>query len=355
MQSQYDVVFTGELKPGFDKDAVIKAFSERFQVAEAKAAEILEAGKAITVKSAVAREVAEKFQHTLEALGMTVRLESLPATDADTATNTTAQTAPASADPYQTPQANLHESHGDGEMTGPVSVPAGNGAGWLGSAWRNHFTNNPAAWIFGFLVFFIVSMVIQFIPILGILISPLLSPVFTAGFMIGAKEQDEGNDFTIGHIFSGFKQNTGQLMMIGVFYFIAMIVVGVIAAALMGGSFAMLGMMTGDPASSEAMMSDPAGIMLPFLLMMLVFIPIMMAYWFAPALVALDGISAFNAMKLSFSGCMKNMLPLLLYGIVSLLLAFVAALPFGLGLLLLFPVLVASMYTGYRDIFHPEA
>jgi uncharacterized membrane protein len=71
--------------------------------------------------------------------------------------------------------------------------------------------------------------------------------------------------------------------------------------------------------------------------------------------VALDNISALAAMRMSFVGCLKNVLPFLLYGIVMLILSFLAAIPVGLGFLILFPVMMASMYTSYRDIFYPEA
>jgi uncharacterized membrane protein len=58
-----------------------------------------------------------------------------------------------------------------------------------------------------------------------------------------------------------------------------------------------------------------------------------------------------DAMKASFAGCLKNIVPFLLYGVVMLVLCFVAAIPLGLGFLVLGPVAVASMYKGYRDIF----
>lgn len=354
MQTQFNVVFTGELHPGFDKGAVIKAFSERFQCAETKAAEVLNAGKAIILKSAVAREVAEKFQETLEALGMKVRLEMLPPTD-NVAKATSPEPSPASANPYQTPKANLHKHNNEGEMSGPVSVPFGHGWSWIASAWSNHFTNNPFAWIGAFIVFIILSIVIQLIPLLGAIATSLLSPVFTAGFMIGSRAQEMGEDFTLGHLFSGFKQSTGQLILVGLLYLVGIIALGVIAAAMMGGSFAMLGMMAGEPAAVEAMMQDPAAIILPILVMLLLFLPLLMAYWFAPALVAIDGTSAVSAMKLSFVGCLKNVLPFLLYGIVLLVLMVIAAIPFGLGLLILLPLMTASMYTSYRDIYHPDA
>jgi uncharacterized membrane protein len=57
------------------------------------------------------------------------------------------------------------------------------------------------------------------------------------------------------------------------------------------------------------------------------------------------------AMKSSFQGCLRNMLPFLVYGIVGFLLAIVAVIPLGLGFLVLGPVMWGTMYVGYRDIF----
>lgn len=173
--------------------------------------------------------------------------------------------------------------------------------------------------------------------------------------MIGARAQDDGESFTVGHLFSGFKQSTGQLTLFGVLYLVATILIMVLVFATVGGSFAMFGM-GGDPAATEAMMQqNPTAILLPMLVMMLLFIPLMMAYWFSPALIAINGISAINAIKMSFFGCIKNILPFLLYGIMMIILMVVAMIPLGLGLLVLMPVMMASMYTAYRDIYYPTA
>jgi uncharacterized membrane protein len=56
-------------------------------------------------------------------------------------------------------------------------------------------------------------------------------------------------------------------------------------------------------------------------------------------------------MKMSFSGCLKNILPFLLYGIIAMVLFILATIPIGLGLLVVVPMLTASIYTGYRDIY----
>ena len=75
------------------------------------------------------------------------------------------------------------------------------------------------------------------------------------------------------------------------------------------------------------------------------------ALWFAPALVVLRGAAPVAAIKESFSACLKNFVPFLIYGIVLLVLGIVAAIPLGLGWLVLGPVVIASVYVAYRDIF----
>jgi uncharacterized membrane protein len=99
----------------------------------------------------------------------------------------------------------------------------------------------------------------------------------------------------------------------------------------------------------------PAGAILTLLLAALVglalMVPVFMAIWFAPALVVFDGKDAIEAMKQSFAGCLKNIVPFLIYGLVLFVLSILASIPLGLGWLLLGPVLAASVYTGYKDIF----
>jgi uncharacterized membrane protein len=57
------------------------------------------------------------------------------------------------------------------------------------------------------------------------------------------------------------------------------------------------------------------------------------------------------AMKASFRGCMRNIVPFLVYGILMLLLSFVAMIPLGLGLMVWVPVAIASTYAAYRMIY----
>jgi uncharacterized membrane protein len=76
-----------------------------------------------------------------------------------------------------------------------------------------------------------------------------------------------------------------------------------------------------------------------------------MALWFAPALVVLRGLAPMAAVRESFLGCLKNMVPFLIYGIVLLVPSIFATIPFLLGWLVLLPVVIASIYVAYRDIY----
>ncbi|MDH5786242.1 MAG: BPSS1780 family membrane protein [Chromatiales bacterium] len=339
MEPQFNVVFTGEMTAGSDRDTFIQAFSEKFKTDQSRAAEIFDAGSPVTMKTGVNQATANEFKNALEALGMVVRLEPVAAT---AVAQPAASAAVAEANPYQAPSAQLEEEPAFDEMTGPVSVPMGHGLGWITSAFSNYVKASPGAWIGAILVFTIMSVM----PMVNMVVS-LLMPVFIGGIMLGARAQDGGDEFKFEHLFQGFKQNTGQLVIFSVIFMVVMFILIFVFMGVMFGSIAM--------AESSGVSPDPMVMLLPMLVIMLIVFPLMMAYWFSPALIAIDGLPALTAMKLSFIGCLKNILPMLLYSIVLTVLMVVAMIPLFLGLLVLLPVMYASMYTAYRDIYYPEA
>ena len=106
--------------------------------------------------------------------------------------------------------------------------------------------------------------------------------------------------------------------------------------------------------SPDALAPDDMGplFVLPVLLALLLGVPLGMAMFFAPALVALDGVPVMRSFKLSFMGCLRNILPFLVFGVVALVMLMVGALPFLLGWLLVLPILTIAIYTAYRDIYY---
>ncbi|HET8747557.1 MAG TPA: BPSS1780 family membrane protein, partial [Ramlibacter sp.] len=78
---------------------------------------------------------------------------------------------------------------------------------------------------------------------------------------------------------------------------------------------------------------------------------VLMAVWFAAPLVVFHERGAVDALKESFAGCLKNIVPFLVYGVIFFVLGIVASIPLALGWLVLGPMAAASIYTAYRDIY----
>jgi uncharacterized membrane protein len=87
---------------------------------------------------------------------------------------------------------------------------------------------------------------------------------------------------------------------------------------------------------------------------LLVTVPLAMAMAFAPALVALNGMGAVEAMLLSLKACARNFLPLVILAVVAVVVAIIAALPLGLGLIVAMPVFLATNFVAYREIFYDQ-
>ena len=116
-------------------------------------------------------------------------------------------------------------------------------------------------------------------------------------------------------------------------------------------------LMSGDPAQAMFTMLATVGFgaLLAVLVGTLAALPLMMAYWFAPALVMLRNDDPLVAMKASFFACLANIWPMLVYSLVGIVLAIVATIPLGLGWFVLGPVFAASIYASYKDIFGAPA
>jgi hypothetical protein len=82
-----------------------------------------------------------------------------------------------------------------------------------------------------------------------------------------------------------------------------------------------------------------------------------MACWFSPLLVYLHDMRVFQALLVSLKACLLNMMPFLVYGgivFIGLFLVTPLSLATGvidLGMWLLAPIVIPSLYASYKDIF----
>jgi uncharacterized membrane protein len=69
-------------------------------------------------------------------------------------------------------------------------------------------------------------------------------------------------------------------------------------------------------------------------------------------LVYFSDVSPFAALRASFAGSMRNIVPYTLYSLIMQGVALVLGIiPFGLGLIVLLPLGLTSLYVSYRNIF----
>lgn len=281
--------------------------------------------------------------------------------------------------PYAAPSAPVADVHppqdrGTFIKEGQV-VPAGRGWDW----WRRGFAIFRAApWMWALIilvlggVFLLVGAVAGALSVaimrspaavfllvgLAIIAMNIVYPIFSGGLMLAARAADEGDRPSVGHVFAGFSQAGAALAAVGVLLLVGYIVIGAIQFLLFG-----MGFPKGTAGNPATMLQQSA---LASLVSLALSIPLVMGFWFASSLVVFNGLSAIDAISASFLGCLKNIVPFLIYGLVGLAFGIVLALVLGvlvvatrglaviLMIVLMFsivPIVLGSIYAGYRDIY----
>jgi hypothetical protein len=248
----------------------------------------------------------------------------------------------------------------------PRTVGAARGWAWIAEGFRL-FLRSPLAWIILLVILFAAKKAVSVIPVVPVaallsLVAMLLMPVFVAGLMDGCKALDEGRRLQVGHLLQGFRRNAGQLVTIGGVSLAGNLVVFMIVVLLSGD--AMMAIVktlsesqTITPQVAERMQAATTTVARAAFVGITLSLPLLMALWFAPLLVYFHDVTPVAALKLSFVACLKNTLPMLVYGL-ALLIALLVLVPVGirfrefdLGLWLMAPVLIPSVYASYKDIF----
>jgi len=233
-------------------------------------------------------------------------------------------------------------------------VDAGRGASWIGEGWRL-FVRAPLMWIISIVVLFIVAIVMNFIPILGGIVFQVLQIVFWAGFIAACRSLEKGGEFELEHLMAGFKRNFGSLVLVSIIFMVLGLMIAAVYFGLIG--FSVMGAaLSGDAEAVQRALLNSIGLaVVGALIAFAIAVPVFAAMWFAPALIFMHGVPPLEAMKASLGASFRNFIPFLVYGVIMFVLAIVAMIPFGLGMLVYVPLTIASAYASYRDIFTEEA
>lgn len=205
-------------------------------------------------------------------------------------------------------------------------------------------------WAAALILIFIGYIVLSVIPLVKFIVQ-LLAPFVSAGIAIAADQQRRTGKFELGALLVGFKKQPASLLAVsGVVILAAIVFVSVLAIFIGTGAF---GMML-DRAQPDPSIFLGAKFWWAFLAGIAVMLPVSLATYLAPQLIVLHAQPAVTAMKMSLIGCLKNILPGIVFFLCSIVLVVVSMIPLFLGLLITIPIMILTSYTVYRDIFVEE-
>jgi uncharacterized membrane protein len=238
----------------------------------------------------------------------------------------------------------------------PRRLPAGRAASWWGEGWKI-FTVSPLVWVGIMATLIVINVALSWIPLVGQAASSVLGPIFVGGVLMGCHGLAQGRPLAFGTLFAGFQSDRAKPLAILGLVMLALTAVATIAFVSLltiFGAVAGVGAMTsGDPtvAAAAAIAGMGVGGVILAVAGFAVGVLFMMAWWFAPALVALNRVPPLEALKASFNASLANLGAIVLFLVIFLLLALVATLPVFLGWLVLGPVALGADYASWREVF----
>jgi hypothetical protein len=239
----------------------------------------------------------------------------------------------------------------------PRKVSMGAGAGWIKEAWQA-FKPNWSTWVLLMVLFVVAAIVFTWLlmalggasmfvllgegasseaingaalgglafAFIAIIILTLITPVIYAGMIKMAKDSDDGKDIKLSDVFHGFSSKFKPLLALGAISLAVSVVIEIITA-LLG--------------------QEGLGVAVNFILS----IVSGLYFYYATHLIAVSDVPVIESLKRSFSGALKNIPALFVYIVLSVVLVILGAIPVGLGMLVVLPVLTIAHYISYKQIY----
>ena len=201
------------------------------------------------------------------------------------------------------------------------------------------FKRAPLMWcVLGFIVI-AAELLLQLIPGIGAAIAKVVVPVIECGLLIGAVAVDRGAPLSVRVALAPFGARPAALAAIVVS---ALLIFAVEALA----AYQIAGVNLLESGSDEPMLGMMT-LTIIFLAGTVVSLPLM----FVPFAALFDQASFTRAFISSIRAFTLNVLPLLIFGALSLLLVIIGLLCFGFGLIVVIPLVSAASYAAWKDIY----
>lgn len=239
-------------------------------------------------------------------------------------------------------------------------VPASHGLLWIKHGYRL-IMRSPLQATSLALTCVLALYLIKLIPVMGPLLFIASVPLVLVGYMRVCRSLEYNEKVEPQAIIAGFQSRTRQLISLGGMLLLGIITISIIIATLGGAALnAILADYQTHLNSNllfEALLAPDSGVHTSLMVGLVLLFGLVLAMQFAPMLVFFDQKTPVEALKISFQALMRNILPYSVYALIFQLLAFaLSAIPWGLGLILLLPIALTSVYVSYRDILtDPDA
>ena len=245
-------------------------------------------------------------------------------------------------------------------------VPAAHGWQWI-TRGLALVGRAPLGWLVVSMSYWLVMGVISRLPYVGLLVASLATPALAVSFMAICRglERGRGRGLELALVADGFKRNLAALVTLGGIYLAITLAIFAATSLADGGTLARWTLSGRGPASAEG------GLAAAVAAAIALWIPVQLAFWFAPVLAAWHGMPAPKALFFSFFAAARNWRAFLVYGLAgAAALGVLTAIIFNvqraqagpqivptlvfLLLVVFIPVYYATAYASYRDIF-PES
>ncbi|MEF8833541.1 MAG: BPSS1780 family membrane protein [Halofilum sp. (in: g-proteobacteria)] len=228
-------------------------------------------------------------------------------------------------------------------------VDAGAAGRWLQRGWQL-FTRSAVLWALLALVMGVVFMGLHFVPLLGSLVAAIVMPALFGGLVYGARELDEGRSLEFAHLFQAFREpgRAGPMLMLGLVPLAAMVLTGVIAVGVMSGA-ADAGTASGSGGMGMGTMAGGGMVMMVVSPLIGLVSGALLLFAIPRVMFGLDAPMA--AIQASLRAVLDNLLAFIVLAVIYFVLAIVAAIPFGLGFLVLMPVMAGAVYAAHAEVF----
>jgi len=193
-------------------------------------------------------------------------------------------------------------------LSAPRVVPAAIGAGWLMMGFRS-FHRQPLAWTLILFMYWAAMLMLAFIPLFGMVLPLLLSPGLALGFLEIAKAVDERRPPSPPLLISAFRSAQAKnVLILGSYYLLEILAIMLVTFLVDGGQLIQWLTQGVLPAESEMGRVRAAAA-----IGLILYIPVMMAFWFAPQLVVWQNYPALKALFYSFFAVWRNRTAFLRY------------------------------------------